>query len=44
MPGRSVRAEACRQTALDQLEQSGIFQELIDGIEQIVLEQSGLQG
>jgi hypothetical protein len=29
---------------LDQLEQSGIVQELIDGVEQIVFEQRRLQG
>src|SRR5947209_2745858 len=43
-PGRPVRAEACRQTFLDQLEQVGILQELIDGIEQIIFEQQCLQG
>jgi hypothetical protein len=42
--GARRSGETCRQTLLNQLEQSGILQELIDGIEQIVLEQSGLQG
>jgi hypothetical protein len=35
---------AGRQTLSNQLEQSGIVQELIDGIEPIVLEQGGFQG
>ena len=43
-PGARRSGEACRQTLLDQLEQSGIVQELIDRIEQIVFEQRSLLG
>src|SRR5207253_11303354 len=42
--GACRSGEACRQTLLDQVEQRGIVQELIDGIEQIVFEQRRLQG
>src|SRR5271169_627825 len=43
-PGALRKRAACRQTLADQLDQSGILQELIDGIEQIVFEQSRLLG
>jgi len=43
-PGARRTRAACGQTLADQLDQSGIVQELIDGIEQIVLEQGGLAG
>jgi hypothetical protein len=43
MPGRPVRAEAGERAAR-QIKQSGILQELIDGIEQIVFEQCSLLG
>src|ERR1700693_2331951 len=43
LPPRTLRKRAAgRQTSADQLEQSGVVQELIDGIEQIVLDQGGL--
>ena len=35
---------ACGQTLADQVHQSGILEELIDRIEQIVFEQFGLPG
>src|SRR6266571_9337306 len=37
-PGAHGSRAACRQTLADQVEQSGILQELIDGIQQVVLE------
>ena len=43
MPGRAEAGEGC-QTLLDEINQSGILQELIDGIEQIVFEQRSLFG
>ena len=41
-PGAGGTGATLGQTLADQVEQSGIVQEWIDGIEQIVLEQSGL--
>ena len=41
-PGAGRKRAACRQTLADQVDQNGIVQEGIDGIEQIVLEQGGL--
>jgi|SRR5215471_2336598 len=43
-PGARRSGEAYRQTLLDQLEQRGIVQELIDGIQQIIFKQRSLQG
>jgi hypothetical protein len=43
-PGASGTGATFRQTLTDQVQQSGIVQEVIDGIEQIVLEQGGLLG
>jgi hypothetical protein len=38
------KRHACRQTLADQVDQCGIVQQLIDGVEQIVFEQGGLAG
>ncbi|MGB2629092.1 MAG: hypothetical protein WAK20_20065, partial [Candidatus Acidiferrum sp.] len=43
-PSAFRKRAACGQTLADQVDQSGIVQELIDGIEQIVFEQSRLLG
>jgi len=44
-PGARRKGATCRQTLPDQLDQSRVVQELIDGIEQqIVFEQGGLLG
>jgi len=43
-PGAGGTGATFGQTLADQVEQSRIVQELIDGIEQIVLEPGGLPG
>src|SRR5258708_4611818 len=43
-PGALGKRAACGQTLADQVHQSGILEELIDGIEQVVFEQSRLLG